>query len=288
IQASAQKPPRSFVRSLFEWFGIRRENTAGQSALSSLATDPLLFNQAIEALRAYSLLTRDPRTQTLTVHRLVQAVIQDSLPTEAAQQWQQRAVLAVSAARPDVTDVKQWPACERWLPHALLCATWIEQLPISSPKAVLLLNDAGYYLKQRGRYREVEPLYQQGLAIDTEVYGPEHPEVATDLNNLAALYRAQGKYEQAESLYQRALVIREQQLGAQHSDTATSLNNLAGLYRAQGKYEQAEPLYQRALAIVEQVLGPDHPNTKVVRGNYAGLLRAIGREEEARRVEEGL
>ena len=39
--------------------------------------------------------------------------------------------------------------------------------------------------------------------------GPEHPGVATALNNLAALYLAQGKYAEAEPLYQRALAIWE-------------------------------------------------------------------------------
>ena len=35
-----------------------------------------LFNQAIEALRAYSLVRRDPKENTLSIHRLVQAVLQ--------------------------------------------------------------------------------------------------------------------------------------------------------------------------------------------------------------------
>jgi hypothetical protein len=68
--------------------------------LAPVAADAFFFAQAIEALRAYSLLSRDPRTQTLTVHRLVQAVTQDSLPTDVAQQWKQRAVQAVCVWQP--------------------------------------------------------------------------------------------------------------------------------------------------------------------------------------------
>src|SRR5450755_3301687 len=249
--------------------------------LAPVAADAFLFSQAIEALRAYSLLARDPRTKTLSVHRLVQAVTQDSLPTDAAQHWKQRAVLAVCAARPDVKDVKQWPACERWLPHALLCATWIEHEQISSPEAALLLNEAGYYLQQRGRYREVEPLFQRALAIREQQLGADHPHTATSLNNLALLYQDQGKYEQAAPLYQRALTIREQQLGALHPDTASSLNNLASLYQAQGKYELAETLYQRALTIREQQLGALHPDTASSLNNLASLYYAQGKYELA-------
>jgi tetratricopeptide (TPR) repeat protein len=85
--------------------------------------------------------------------------------------------------------------------------------------------------------------------------GPEHPDVATSLNNLAALYHNQGQYAKAEPLYQRALAIREKALGAEHPKVATSLNNLAALYHNQGQYAKAEPLYQRALAIYEKAGG---------------------------------
>ncbi len=37
--------------------------------------------------------------------------------------------------------------------------------------------------------------------------GPEHPNVATSLNNLAEFYRAQGRYADAEPLHKRALSI---------------------------------------------------------------------------------
>ena len=73
--------------------------------------------------------------------------------------------------------------------------------------------------------------------------GPDHPDVAANLNNLAALYYAQGDYAQAEPLFKRALAIRERALGPDHPDVATSLNNLnnlAELCSTQGNYAQAE------------------------------------------------
>ena len=39
----------------------------------------------------------------------------------------------------------------------------------------------------QGKYDEAEPLYVRAMAIDEKVYGPDHPEVATDLNNRAGL-----------------------------------------------------------------------------------------------------
>ncbi len=49
--------------------------------------------------------------------------------------------------------------------------------------------------------------------------GPEHPSVATSLNNLAELYRSQGRYESAEPLYVEALAIAERVLGKEHPNT---------------------------------------------------------------------
>jgi len=45
--------------------------------------------------------------------------------------------------------------------------------------------------------------------IMEKTLGPEHPNVATCLNNLALLYKTQGRYAQAELLINRSLAIRE-------------------------------------------------------------------------------
>ncbi len=82
--------------------------------------------------------------------------------------------------------------------------------------------------KRRWRqYAQAEPLYQRALAIDEKALGPEHPAVATGLNNLALLYYAEGKYTEAEPLFRRALAIAEKALGPEHPQVATSLNSRA-------------------------------------------------------------
>ena len=63
--------------------------------------------------------------------------------------------------------------------------------------------------KAQGRYPEAEPLHKRSLAISEKVLGPDHPAVATSLNNLAELYRTQGRYPEAEPLYKRALAIKK-------------------------------------------------------------------------------
>src|SRR5450755_735015 len=248
--------------------------------LAPVGADTYLLHQAVEALRAYSLLSRDPQTHTLSVHRLVQAVLKDQMNEKTQQQWAERAVSTIDAARPAV-EHGTWPQWERLLAHALACCELIEHQRIHAAEATELLQRTGWYLTERARYQEAELLLKQALSITEQEHGSEHLDTARDSVTLAYLYQAQGKYEQAEPLYLRALSIREQQLGAQHPDTAESLNNLASLYQDQGKYEQAEPLYQRALSIREQQLGPDHPDTATSLNNLAALYRDQGKYEQA-------
>lgn len=251
-----------------------------EEPLASMANDPFLFNQAIEALRAYSLLDRDPGTQLLSIHRLVQAVLRDQMDTATEKLWAVRAARVVNAAFPSVKH-ETWPQCERLLPHALQCAWRIESYDLAFPEAVRLLNQTGLYLLERARYQEAAPLLLSALSISERQLEANHPDVASSLNNLANLYRTQGKYELAEPLLKRALTIREQQLGTEHSGTAASLNNLAGLYYSQGRYELAEPLLERALAIREQQLGTEHPDTALSLNNLAELYLDEGRYESA-------
>ena len=244
--------------------------------LQHVAVKPLKLEAAIGELRKYSLVRRNS-DQTLTIHRLVQIALRNSMGNRAQRQWARRTVGAVYRAFPN-PEFENWQECQRCLPQALVCATLIEEYSLEFAEASRLLYQTAYYLYRRAQYPQAEPLYKQAQAIWEKALGPEHPDVARSLNNLALLYYAQGKYEQAEPLWKQAQAIWEKALGPEHPDVALSLNNLAELYRDQGKYAQAEPLYQGALAIVEKQLGPEHPNTAAVRENYNALVRNMKRE----------
>jgi tetratricopeptide (TPR) repeat protein len=209
--------------------------------LSPVATDPVQLDLASKEALRFSLVHREADARTLTMHRLVQAVLQENVPPEMCACWKQRAVGAVNAAFPPV-EFEHWTDCERLLPHALLCAAWIEQDP-TIPGAAHLLNEAGYYLGEHARYAEAEPLMEQALTIKKQQLDVEHPSTATGMNNLAEIYESQGKYQEAEPLIKQSLAIYKKQLGAEHPQTATAMNNLAGLYESQGRYEEAEPNY---------------------------------------------
>jgi hypothetical protein len=127
-----------------------------------------------EACR-YALLGRDSATRTLTLHRVVQAVLQDEINEDTQRCWAERAVRALVRGFPKVDEFATWPQCERLLPHALAGAAWIAQWEFNFAETVYLLNQTGYYLHSRGRYAEAEPLSQRALAIREQTLSPEHP-----------------------------------------------------------------------------------------------------------------
>jgi tetratricopeptide (TPR) repeat protein len=213
------------------------------------------------------------------MHRLVQAVLRDGMEQLVQQQWAERAIRAVHATLPAV-EHSNWPAWERIVAHAQICAELQARYDLQFPVATRLMQQTGWYLRERARYPEAQPLLEQAYALSLRLQGPEHLDTARDANTLAYLYKIQGKYGQAEPLYQRALAIREQQVGEMHLYTASSLNNLAALYYQQGKYDAAEPLFKRALAIREQQLGETHPDTAQSLNNLASLYQDQGKYKE--------
>jgi tetratricopeptide (TPR) repeat protein len=124
-------------------------------------------------------------------------------------------------------------------------------------------------------------MLRRALAIDEASYGPDHPNVATDLNNLAPLLRNTNRLSEAEPIYRRALAIFEASYGPDHPAVATNLNNLAELLRTTNRLSEAEPMYRRALAIDEASYGLDHSNVATNLNNLALLLRDTNRLSEA-------
>ena len=108
-----------------------------------------------------------------------------------------------------------------------------------------ILNDEVKELYRTGQYARAVVVGKKALKVAEEIVGPDHPSVATALNNLALLYNTQGQYAAAEPLYKRALKIDEKALGPDHPKVATSLNNLASLYRATGRILEAQELEKR-------------------------------------------
>jgi tetratricopeptide (TPR) repeat protein len=272
---------------------------------------------ALNRLLELGLLERQA-DDSVRLHRLLAAFVQNEVPDAAAQPAVERMVLARAASMRADRDPAPLAALQ---PHlrtvadraqtredelaAALCdalgellqrlgsvaqaqhyleralAIRKEVLGLEDPDTATSLAHLAHLMNVQGDYVAAKPLYEQALAIRQKVLGPEDPLTVTSLRHLAYLLQAQRDYAAAGSLFERALAIREQTLGPEDRNIASSLDNLAYLRYLQGDYAAAKPLYERARAIRQKVLGPEDPATARSPDNLANLLYAQGQHSDA-------
>jgi tetratricopeptide (TPR) repeat protein len=220
--------------------------------------------------------------ETVSMHRLLQAVEQDSLTGEESKRWLEWATRLFNAFSPESPgDVSTWGVWVPLWPHAETLLEHTRRHGINALSVAVAASTFGLFLQARAAYAQSEALNRRALAIFEEQLGPNHPEVATRLNNLAQLLQDTNRLGEAEPLMRRALAIDEQSLGPHHPNVATDLNILARLMQDTNQPGEAEPLMRRALAIDEQGLGPDHPNVATDLNNLARLLQDTNHLGEA-------
>jgi tetratricopeptide (TPR) repeat protein len=248
---------------------------------AAAVTDDLAREEALGTIHAYALARRTP--DAMQLHRLIQAVIRWSLPTEKREALLTTVLGLLRAALP--ADIRYqptaWPRWRALLPHVLAALT-TDAEQIDPDTAAWLLDRAGTYLQSRGEPTSARPLFERALSIAEAAYGPDHPTVATALNNLALVLRDLGEPASARPLGERALGIAEAAYGPDHPEVATALNNLALVLRDLGEPAAARPLAERALRIAEAAYGPDHPTVATRLSNLATVLRELGEPASAR------
>jgi len=71
-----------------------------------------------------------------------------------------------------------------------------------------ILNQEVMELLRQGNYAKAAVLAHKTLDVAVDNVGPDHPDVATILENMAIMYRATGRAKEAVELEQRAKRIR--------------------------------------------------------------------------------
>jgi len=94
---------------------------------------------------------------------------------------------------------------------------------------------------QVDRIQESWPLQEKMLARLEQLFGPDHPNIVSQLEANASSYGLQGRYAEAEKLRKRAIAINERAFGADSLDVAISQQGMANLFRLQERYDEAIP-----------------------------------------------
>lgn len=196
--------------------------------LKATMTDALASDNAVEILRTYSFVER--KDESLSIHRLVQAVTRHRMSEEEFNNWAEIAISVVNKAFPgNSNDVRTWPVILSLLPHATIASEFAEITKSITENTARLLNEMGIYSRNRADYAQAKSFHQRALAIKEEAFGKNHPQVALYVNNLGSVLQDLGDLAGAKAHFERALAILREFLGDEHPNTKIVRGNLESL-----------------------------------------------------------
>jgi len=157
-------------------------------------------------------------------------------------------------------------------------------------------------LRGEGKLVEAIEVAEQVLAIEREIFGEEHSDVADSYGWIGGMQEAADDFSAAEKFRQAALElltklhgvddwrVTDGRLALEHARLLAGLDNTEReeLSRSEalndrvfelwsaGKSQEALSLAQEALAIRKEVLGEEHPDYATSLNNLAGLYHAMG------------
>jgi tetratricopeptide (TPR) repeat protein len=144
------------------------------------------------------------------------------------------------------------------------------------------LYGLGAVLEGQGNFAEAERDLRRALALQHQLYGARHGDIALTLKTLARTLDDNGDSKQAIPLMREALAMQRELRGSEpHPDLAETVNDLGLLLEENGDYDEAERLYREALALKHRLYGQKHPEIAMGLNNLAFVMQDKGELAEA-------
>jgi len=167
--------------------------------LQECVADCYALDSMVATLRTASLLSRHAETQALTIHRVVQAVIQDTMDPDTRHLWAERAVCLISDACWNPQKLLHWFHWPHAFPHVMVsdsllsAVALIEQWGMTSKEAARLLYISGIYFLERGQDAQAAVLVQRAQAMREHRGERPFPDAALVLEHYRQLLAAMQK-----------------------------------------------------------------------------------------------
>jgi tetratricopeptide (TPR) repeat protein len=248
--------------------------------------ESLMLGRVIREIARFALAKVDQVSNSIQIHRLVQAVIRSQL-TEEEQRAARHVVHTVLAgARPDgdepTDDPETWPRFEVIWPH--LRAADIRNCVEVEPRRLLV--DRIRYLWKRGNFPEAQQRAEDVLAHWQTFLGEDDVQYLYLRCQLANVLRSQGRYVEASRMNEEVLEHQRRVLGASHPHTYITVSGLSSDLAALGEYSSAVELAREAHDGFSQIFHESHPRTLSAANNLALTLCMVGRYSDARDLDQ--
>jgi hypothetical protein len=238
-------------------------------------SERLMLPRVIRDISRFALVKVDQGSNSLQIHRLVQAVIRSQLTAEEQDEARHAVHQILVGARPrqgETDDAANWPTYELIWPH--LVPSQAEEC--NDQRTRQLLIDWVRYLWRHGEFEACLSLAQRLQNLWTHVLGPDDPQTLHLQSQIANVLRSQGRFNEARDLDIYVLERQRQVLGADHLLTLITAQGFGADLQALGEYREALDNDQKTYDSFKEEFGEDYQRTMMAAHNLASSLRLVG------------
>jgi hypothetical protein len=252
-------------------------------------SEKLMLGQMIGDVSRLALIKVDQGSNSLQIHRLVQAVIRSQMTEEEQREARHEVHKILVCARPrheetdDPTDdPANWSTYDIIWPH--LGPSLAEECTDSRTRQLLI--DWVRYQWKHGEFESAVGLANSIRGLWTHQLGPDHPQTLQLQTQAANVMRSQGRFSQARDLDTYVLERQRAVLGANHVHALRTAGGLAADLRALGYFQEALESDRQTYAGFKEHFGTDYERTLAAAHNLACSLRLVGDYFAARRLDQ--
>ncbi len=133
---------------------------------------------------------------------------------------------------------------------------------LDSAETVLNYLNLSLFLHQRGDSKLALGYARHALDVWKIIYGPDHPDTITTINNYAVMLQSLKAYHESRRWFEESLRVCEKVFGRQSINSATLLFQLAQALALDQDPKAAVDRMRESYSIFRTALGPEDKNTK--------------------------
>ncbi|MET9098605.1 MULTISPECIES: FxSxx-COOH system tetratricopeptide repeat protein [Streptomyces] len=278
LQLCSYFAPDPISRSIFSGLGGSRIDPDLDRALN----DPMRLARAIREINRYSLARIDHRTNSIEMHRLVQAVLIHRMTPEEQKRMRNGAHTLLAAADPKgPNQAANWPRYAELYGH-VIASTAVES---DQPWVRALVMNVAKYLWYWGDHRVAIEFSEQAWETWQRLFGQEDQQTLLMGWWLGFLYLMVGRHDEASAVVSVLKDVYTRTAPADQEDTRedalVALNLEASVRRHQGDFEAGAELDETAYQRARRAFGDDDPTTLITSHNLGVSLRLMGEFQRA-------
>jgi tetratricopeptide (TPR) repeat protein len=244
----------------------------------------LLLGRVIKGVSRFALAKVDQGSNSIQVHRLIQAVIISQMTEEEQTKTRHevhKILIGAAPLRGDTANPDDWSQYNMIFPH--LSPSRVAEC--EDERARQLLIDQVRYLWLRGELDVGSRLAAALAETWTEQLGPNHRQTLHLRFHIANLLRSRARYPEALEIDTEVLAKQREALPHDHPHTLMTAASLAADLRALGEFREALSTDQDTYNRLKEQFGEDHPQTLAAANNLAVSLRLVGDCFTARQID---